>query len=130
MTYNAANRAQIRQAEKAAKIAEANRRAVLATITGTTEGRQYLWDSLSEAHIFSNVYDDNPSRMAFLVGERNAGLRLLAELVKYCPEEFIQMMREANERSTVAEQPGSQDGNRGDQGPDDSADRADEGGGD
>lgn len=101
MAYNAAERSEIRKAEKAARLATLNRGAVLKSIASSLEGRRYLWGTLSDAHVFSSTFTGDALRSAFLEGERNAGLRLLNDFVQFCPEEFIQAMREANEQLLI-----------------------------
>lgn len=96
--YNAASRASVREAQKAARVADANRLAVVRNIASSQEGRSYLWDALSGSHIFSSTYTESPIRSAFLEGERNAGLRLLGDIMAACPDQFLQMMREAQEK--------------------------------
>lgn len=98
--YNAANRSDVRKAEKAARAETANRGAILMMLASSVEGRQYLWDALEHSHIFASTFTGDPLRSAFLEGERNVGLRLLSDLVQECPNHFLQMMREANERRT------------------------------
>ena len=99
--YDASNRKHIRAAEKSAKVADRTRGEVLARLASDVGGRHYLWDRLAELHVFTSTYNDNPSRMAFLEGQRAAGLSLLADILHWCPEQFLQMMVEANGRRTA-----------------------------
>lgn len=101
--HNAADRKQIRAAEKAAKLAERNRGEVIAALAGTEPGRRYLWDRLAEANVFSSTYHDNSQRMAFSEGLRSAGLALMEDFMRYAPDQFIQAMREANGRRTESD---------------------------
>ena len=119
---NASNRSSVRAAEKAAKLADQNRREVIVAICGTIPGRAYLWEQLEWCHVFAESYDDNPQRMAHNEGQRSAGLRLLADIMTAAPEQFIQMMVEANGRRTVTELAGSKDANGRDQGTGDDRD--------
>jgi hypothetical protein len=119
MAFNAANRADVRRAEKAAKLAETNRKAVLVALGDTPQGRQYFWDTLAECHIFETTFNDDPGRMAYLEGQRSRGIALLMDIIQFCPDQFIQAMREANERRTVTELTRSPNGDGGDQGRDD-----------
>ena len=116
MQQNAANRADVRRAEKAAKLAEQQRREVIVAICGTTQGRTYFWTQLEDANVFCSVYDASAQRMAFNEGQRAAGLRLLADIMTAAPEQFIQMMVESNGRRTASEQPRGQDRDGRDQG--------------
>ena len=73
--------------------------------------------------------------MAFNEGERNAGIKLLNDIIQYCPEQFIEAMREANGRRTIdnasrdtGQRRDGEDGDGRDQGPADLiADDVDEG---
>lgn len=115
---NAASRKEIRQKEKAARLAEKNRGIVIINMMADKIGRAYAWDQLATAHVFSTSYSPDALQMAFAEGERNSGLRLLNDIIEWCPEQFIQMMREQNERRTIDH--GNDDGNsdNDDSGPD------------
>ena len=95
------NRKDIRRAEKAARQTDVARGEVLRRLMAAGEGRQWIWDRLDRAGIFSGGYDDNPTRMAYLAGHRDAGLALLADVMEFCPDQFVQAMREANGRRTA-----------------------------
>lgn len=95
MTFNAADRKSIRQAEKASAAINRQRVEVVCNIMAATPGRAYIWGELSACHVFATSFASDPLQMAFLEGERNAGLRLLNDIMEACPEEFILMMREA-----------------------------------
>jgi hypothetical protein len=103
MPYDASNRKDIRRAEKAAKLAERNRATVLVQLASTAAGREFLWNTLAEAHVFTSTFSENPARAAFLEGQRSAGLRLLDSIMQSCPDQFIQAMREANARRTATD---------------------------
>lgn len=98
MAYSAANRKDIRAAEKTAVLVATNDAEAVTAIMATNPGRAWMWRQLSAAHIFEpNVIPD--IRLASIWdGERNFGLRLLADIMLHCPESYLQMTREANER--------------------------------
>lgn len=98
MSFNAASRKDIRSKEKASKQADRTRGEVITALMSNPAGRGYIWDQLSVAHIFSTSFSADALQMAFAEGERNAGLRLLDDILNWCPEQFIQMMREKNVR--------------------------------
>lgn len=120
MTYNAADRKQVRAAEKAAAQSAANRREMLGQIMSAPPGREWIHDTLVFCHVFETTFDDSAARMGFLEGQRSVGLRLLADIMRYCPDAYILMMQEAGDRDarSATERSRSQDGNGGDQGPD------------
>lgn len=108
-----ADRKSIRAAERRARETDRTRGEVLINLMGTIPGRAWVWDRLEAANIFASTYNDNPQRMAFLEGHRTAGLQLLGDLMQWCPDLFIQAMREANARRTesaAADAPGSTTG--------------------
>ncbi len=102
MTLNTADRKSIRAAEKASKVADRERGEVIIGIASTTSGRRYLWEKLEACHIFATSYHDSAQRMAFLEGERSVGLQLLNDITRWCPDEFILAMREANVRHELS----------------------------
>lgn len=101
MPNNAANRRSVREAERASREADRERGQVLTGVMSTTQGREWLWSRLESTHIFASTYNDSPTRMAYLEGQRTAGLDLLADIMHWCPDLFIQAMREANVRRTL-----------------------------
>ena len=115
---NAASRKDIRRKEKEARQIERNRGQVIIELMRTVPGRNYIWDQLTLAHIFSTSYSPDALQMAFAEGERNSGLRLLNDIIEWCPEQFIQMMREQNVRRTAS--PDADPGSDADSYPDDS----------
>ena len=64
----------------------------------TAAGRNWLWDRLSETNIFHTTHTPDPYASAFQEGRRSVGLSLLADIMAHCPDQFIQAMREHNER--------------------------------
>src|SRR5215813_12787096 len=50
--------------------------------------------------------------------QRDIGLRLLNDIMTSCPDQYVLMMRENNERRSASERTGDQDGNGRDQGSD------------
>ena len=100
---NAADRKQVRAAEKAAAIAERERGEVVVEMMATPQRRRYVWDKLTESRMFETTYNDDPGRMAYLEGFRAAGIALMMDVMQYCPDQFILAMREANGRRTESD---------------------------
>jgi hypothetical protein len=121
---NAADRKAIRAKEKQAAITEASRQSVLHTVMSTVEGRTFIWDFLGSCHVFSTTFTGDALTSAFAEGERNVGQRLLSDIMAVCPDQYIQAMREANERhhrddaraDTLAERRGGEEPNGRDSG--------------
>lgn len=98
MPYDAGNRKDVREAEKLAKLVEQQRREIVTGIMSVAPGRSWVCDLLEHCHIFHTSYNDLPHRMAFMEGQREVGIRLLSDIMGACPDQYVTMMRERNER--------------------------------
>lgn len=103
MNYNAGNRTDVRRLEKQAKIDEAARKQVIVGLMDSPPGRQWMHDRLSGCHLFSTSFSLTALETAFKEGERNQGLQLLTDVMSACPDQYVQMMREANVRHITAD---------------------------
>lgn len=101
--YNAAVRQNVRQAESAARLAERQATEIVRGIMSVKAGRQWMLGKLEACHVFAPTFSTNGLQMAFAEGERNIGLKLLADIMVACPDHYILMMREQNERSATAD---------------------------
>src|SRR5262245_18510863 len=130
MPYDASNRRDIREAQKQAKVAEQQRREIITGIMSFEAGRRWMHDILAGCHVFSTSFSDAGLRMAFMEGQREVGLRLLMDIMGACPDQYITMMREQNERSSASDarsERRNQDGDGRDSDPDDDASGSDDG---
>ena len=59
-----------------------------------------MCDLLEHCHIFHTSYNDIGLRMSFMEGQREVGIRLLTDIMGACPDQYVQMMRERNERDS------------------------------
>ena len=119
--YNAGDRKHIRQQEKASKQAEASAGEVIRSLMSTITGRAWMYGRLESAHIFSASFSTDPHLTAFREGERNQGLMLLNDIMRHCPDAYILMTREANDRYSASERTRSPDGDGRDSEPSDDA---------
>jgi hypothetical protein len=101
-TYNASNRRHVMLAEKEAKGSELIDKEVVLSLMTTTNGRKWMHDRLSEAHIFASSFQLNALGTAFAEGERSQGLRLLNQIMLFCPDQYVLMMREENARASTS----------------------------
>ena len=97
--YNAADTKAIRRAIKADKASTEQRLGVIASTMSNPAGRDYIYSVLERCHVFASTYSPSALAMAFAEGERNIGLQLLADVMSAAPEQYVFMMREANDRS-------------------------------
>ena len=99
--YDSSNPKHIAIARKSAKAADEARAGFINHIMGMVDGRAYIHDLLVHCHVFTQPFSANALVTAFACGELNIGQRILADVMAYCPDDYIQMMREANARSTA-----------------------------
>ena len=118
--YDSSNPKHIAIARKSAKAADEARASFINNIMGMVDGRAYIHDLLVSCHVFTQPFSANALVTAFACGELNIGQRILADIMAYCPDDYIQMMREANARSTADDARRSRsdnDSNGNDRGP-------------
>lgn len=83
-----------RKAAKADKERLAQENAVISGIMATPGGRAWMHDYLAFCAVFGSTYTGEALSSAFQEGRRAVGLRLLADVMRACPDMYIQMMRE------------------------------------
>lgn len=101
--YDAGDIRQVRRATKAARQAESDRRTVVFNLMSSPSGRAYAHDRLVRCHVFSSSFSTSNLAMAFAEGERNVGLQDLTDIMQFCPDQYVQMMREANDRNNASD---------------------------
>jgi hypothetical protein len=111
---NAAERKDIRRAEKlSAEIERSRIEFVFAAMT-TKQGRTYFHSLLSACSIFDGSFSGDALLEAFTKGQRNVGLMIYNDIVTHCPDNFVLMMKEASIQEITndrrAEQPDDDDG--------------------
>lgn len=60
-------------------------------------GRRIVWRQLSEAGVFHTTFNTNAMQMAFNEGCKNGALKLLADVHRLCPLQYIKMIEEAQD---------------------------------
>jgi hypothetical protein len=63
-------------------------------LMGSKRGRRIVWRSLDRAGVFRLSFNTNAMQMAFAEGNRNEGLRTLAQIHALCPELYPTMVKE------------------------------------
>ena len=123
--YNASDTRQIKAATKRSKTDRALDDGVLLMIMTTQNGRAWIWRHLGRCHAFQTTYTGDNNATNFRCGEANIGLELIADLLRACPDQFIFMMREANDGGRTDDDSGHQrrspDSGRDDSGSGDDA---------
>jgi hypothetical protein len=64
---------------------------------------------MESCHIFADPFTGNALQEAYAKGERNVGLRFFADIARHCPDSYIQMIKEANDRRIIADTLASRD---------------------
>lgn len=100
--YNASDRKDIKRATKAAKATDIARKGVVLNLMSSTAGREWMLNILELCHIFQTSFVPEGLTIAFLEGQRSIGLHHLNDIMQYCPDSYIKMMRERNERTIAA----------------------------
>jgi hypothetical protein len=99
--YNAANERHIAIQRRSAKALEESYQGFINHIASMVDGRSYLHDLLTYCHVFDQPFATDPCATAFGCGQLDVGQVILRQLMRYCPDEYIKMMREANARSAA-----------------------------
>lgn len=86
----------VRARDKDLKNREASLGIALRSIMSEPMGRFWVWSLLEDTHIFGEVFNPSSVRETdFRLGEQNVGKRLLAQVVKHCPDHYVQAIQEA-----------------------------------
>jgi hypothetical protein len=101
--FNAGNRRQIREREKTARQIARDSEEIFTAIMGEYSGRRWFHDRFLRNHIFSSPFNVDPIQMAFNCGMQNDALQEFLTVVQLCPNEYLQMMKEAHERDLAAD---------------------------
>lgn len=65
-------------------------------VMGDPAGRRHIWRQLNRAGVYTPSYvAGDPYQTAFNEGQRNAGLRLLADVMEVAHAQYTQMLEEA-----------------------------------
>jgi hypothetical protein len=101
--YNAGERQHVRQAARAARVADRQQREFVTNLMSNIAGRAWLFSLLEACHVFATSHTANALNTAFAEGERNIGLLILNDVMAACPDQYVVMMKEANGRRTAGD---------------------------
>jgi hypothetical protein len=93
----AAQGAKIEEKRKKQADREALRIDGLKQILQSKNGRIYLWDLLAKCGVNRTSFTGN-SGTFFKEGERNIGLQVQADIVKFFPDQYVAMLKEGSEQ--------------------------------
>jgi len=87
------------------RIARESEEADLQWLMSSKRGRRIVWRFLDRAGVFRLSFNTNAMSMAFSEGNRNEGLRILAQIHAICPNLYPTMVKEAkNERRNPSDE--------------------------
>lgn len=78
-------------------------------VMATESGRRFVWGLLDQAGVFRISFTGEVNSTIFNEGNRNSGLSLFNDVLKFCPELYLKMAaeaekdREANHGNTTPE---------------------------
>ena len=78
-------------------------------LMSSKRGRRIVWRLLDRAGVFRLSFNTNSMAMAFNEGNRNEGLRIMAQIHALCPELYAVMAKEQTHERNI------DDGSRNDQ---------------
>ena len=81
-------------ADQRSHLARDTEEADLKWLMGSKRGRRIVWRLLDRAGVFRLSFNTNAMQMAFAEGNRNEGLRVLAQIHALCPELYPVMVKE------------------------------------
>src|ERR1700689_503750 len=101
--YNAAERDDVKAASKVARQEQIEDEDIYRQIISTPQGRKWMHKRLGNCCVFQPTFTGEALQSAYLEGQRNIGLLFLNEIARLCPDLFIHMLREANDRAIIAD---------------------------
>jgi len=81
-------------ADKREQLAKETEESDLKWLMSSKRGRRIVWRLLDRAGVFRLSFNTNAMAMAFAEGNRNEGLRLLAQIHALCPELYPVMLKD------------------------------------
>lgn len=76
------------------KVARETEESDIKWLMASKRGRRIVWRLLDQAGLFRLSFNTNAMQMAFAEGNKNAGLRILAQIHTLCPELYPTMVKE------------------------------------
>lgn len=93
--YDASDPVQVNNARKTAGRKKKSSMEAVKAIMSLPQCRKWMYTVLEDCHIFQTSFvQGDPHATSFREGERNAGLRILAEVMAAAPKEYAVMLGE------------------------------------
>lgn len=99
VSYDTSDPIQVNAERKRSARKTRSRLDVVASLMEIKEGRAWLHGMLEVNHVFATSFvQGDPHATSFKEGERNSGLRLLADVMDAAPDAYVTMCKEAKGR--------------------------------
>ncbi len=98
---NAADESQVKEADYKAKRGRERELDDVRYVLSNVQGRRFLWRYIKECGIFQTSFTGVANTTFFREGEKNVGLRMMADINESEPEMWITMMKENKEIKDV-----------------------------
>lgn len=92
--FDAGDVRHVRRARDIEKRDEKMRGAVVAGLMDMPEGRKWLWDMMARCGMYETPYSESQLRMAYNAGKSDVGRMILADIVQFAPDMYVQMIKE------------------------------------
>ena len=97
--YNTSDPVQVNKARKKAARTRADRLEFVKASMSFEQGRAWFYDLLVRCHVFSTPFDEEPTRLAFRVGEANIGQMILDDIQTVSPDDYMKMVKECKSKN-------------------------------
>lgn len=101
---NAASRKDIRSAEKSLVRAAMVNREVICGLMMIANGREWVYNILEEAQVFTDAFSPEPAIHAYNAGKRVVAQKIFSDVMLYASKQFNLMLEEAHVRRSPTEQ--------------------------
>lgn len=94
-SYDASDPSSVNKARQRAGRKKASELEVISTIMSTTQGRAWMYGILESCMIFGNPFvPGQADSTAFNLGMANIGKRILQDIMKAAPDQYLKMCKE------------------------------------
>lgn len=104
LVRNASDPKQVKSAGDKAKFAQEQADNRLRAMMDTYDRRWWMWDHLGTFGIYDG-HEEYSAKIYGMQGQRALGVRLLANLIRVCPDEYLLMQRENMDRDAKTVEP-------------------------
>lgn len=84
-----------RESEKRDRARKQARIDNLKWLMADAKGRAFMWDLLDKTYLYAGLMTNNSGQTSYLIGKRDLGLDLMADLKQHCFDQFRLMEDEA-----------------------------------